>query len=121
MKSEVERNPKFTGPWSFETKYQHSQAFEHKTPEDAEGIGLTQYIHISATKKNRKQLENRYHIDDPVSCAKPRMWMTEPVGQNAIFRDPIQDPIGSNHGRIHSTGQDQDSDEDNKEMKDYLQ
>jgi hypothetical protein len=46
------------------------------------------------------------------------MWMTEPVGQNAIFRDPIQNPIASTHGRIHGTGQNQDSDEDNKEMKD---
>ena len=84
-------------------QHQHGQAVESEAPDDAKGISFTQDIDIAATGKNREQLKKDDQIDDAVRGSKAWMRSPEPVGEDSIFRHPVQDAIGADDGGIHGS------------------
>src|SRR5262249_27988677 len=76
-------------------------------PHHAECIRLAQHEDVAATQEDREQLKSHYEIQNAVRCSVTAVWVTEPVREDSIFRNPVQDPVGPDNGSIHSPGQHQ--------------
>ena len=78
-----------------DAQHQHGQAVESETPDHAEGIRFAQQIHVAVAHQDGEYLENHDQIDDAVGSAKARMRLAEPIGKNAIFRNAVKNPVGT--------------------------
>ena len=50
-------------------------------------------------------LQEDDQVDDAVGGAESRMWLAEPVGEDAVFGDAIEDAVGADDGGIDRAGQ----------------
>ena len=66
------------------------------------------------THQNGEKLQEHNQIDNPVSGAKSRMRLPKPIGENAIFRNAVEDSIGTDDRSIDRAGQDQEADDNDK-------
>ncbi len=48
-------------------------------------------------------------VDDPVGGAESRMRLAEPVGENAILRNAVEDAVGADDGCVDRARQDQET------------
>ena len=116
--SDVERHPPRS--WklrSFVTEHQHRQRFEGEAPHDAERVRLAENVHVPATDQNREHLQQHDQIDQPVRRAVAPMGLSEPVGEDAVLGDAIQDAVGAHDRGIHRASEHQKTDDDNERLE----
>src|SRR4051812_49311302 len=118
---DVRRNLPATFALVLETQYQHGQAVKGETPNHAEGIGFAQQVDIAMACQDGEQLQEHNQIHDPISCAKARMRMTEPVSENAVFRDPVERAVRADDRCVNRAGKNQEPDHDYEAAEDELQ
>ena len=72
---------------------------------------------MSAAEENGKKLKSCNKVDEAVRGPIFAMGMAKPVGQDAVFRHAIQYAVGADNRSIGRARQDQDTDQNNKKMK----
>ncbi len=92
-----------------DAQHQHGQAVEGEAPDHAEGIGLAQQVDIAVADQNGEDLQKHDQVDDPVGGAEARMRLAEPVGENAVFRNAVEDSVGTDDRGIDRARQDQEA------------
>ena len=92
-----------------DAQHQHGQAVEGEAPDHAKGVGLAQQIHVAAAHQNGEDLQNDDQVDDPVGGAESRMRLPEPVGENAVFRNAVENAVGTDDRGIDRARKDQEA------------
>ena len=93
-----------------DAQHQHGQAVEGEAPDHAEGVGLAQQVHVAAAHQDGEDLQNHDQVDDPVGGAESRMRLAEPVGENAVFRNAVENAVGTDDRGIDRARKDQEAD-----------
>ena len=104
-----------------EAQHQHGQAVEGEAPDHAERIGLTQDVDVATAEDDRGQLHADNQVNNAVAAAELFVRTAKPVGQDAIFRYPVQHSIGADDRGIDGAGKDQKTDYDHKYPEYQLQ
>jgi hypothetical protein len=73
--------------------------------------------YIAAAPENGRHLQQNDQIDQPVARAVLPVGLPEPRCKNVIFGNSIQYAVGSNHRGIDRSGQDQDADNHDEDVK----
>src|SRR5882724_8837913 len=95
----------------FETQDEHGAAVEGEAPDNAESVGFAEEVDVAAAVENGDQLEDDHHVDDAVAGAVALVRDSEPVGEDAVFGDAVEDAVGSDDGSVDGAGEDEESDD----------
>ena len=106
---DVGRNLPAAFAFVFDAQHQHGQAVEGEAPDHAEGVGFAQQIDVAVADQNGEKLQEDDQIDDPVGGAEARMRLAEPVGENAVFGNAVEDAVGADDRGIDRAGEDQEA------------
>ena len=104
-----------------EAQNQHRKTVEGEAPDDTEGVRFAQGVDVSATRENRKQLQADNKIDDAVAGSEAAVRLAEPIGEHAVFRHAVQYAVRTDDGGVHGAGENEESDEDDKDLEDQLE
>ncbi len=105
----------------FEAQDEHGQAVEGETPDHAEGIRFTEHIDIAAACQDGEDLQQNDHVDDAGTCPILAVGKAEPIGEDSVFGDAVQDAIGSDDRGVDGAGEDEEPDHHNKCAEDQAQ
>ncbi len=119
--SEIDRHFPAALAFVFEAEHEHGEALEGEAPDDTEGISLAQGVHIAAAGHDGEDLKDDDQVDDAIAGAEPAMGEAEPVGEDAIFRDAVQDAIGADDGGIDGAGKNEKPDDHDKATENEAQ
>ena len=103
---------------ALEAEHQHRHRHEHEAPDHAEGVGFSQGQHVAAAGENRHDLEDHHQVDQPRARAEPGMGLQEPIGQNAVLGDAVQDAVGADDRRVDRPRKDQGADDHHHAVQD---
>ena len=117
----VQRHSPFTVSRLRVAKDQHRQRLEREAPDDAEGVGLAEQVHVAAAEHDRQHLQADDRVDDAVVGAEAAVWLPEPRRQHSVLRDAAQYPARSDDRRVDGARQNQEPDEDDERLKDQPQ
>ena len=104
-----------------EAQDEHGQAVESETPNHAEGIRFTEHIDVAAARQNGEDLQQNDHVDDAGAGPILAVGKAEPIGEDAIFGDTVEDAIGSDNRGVDGAGEDEEPDHDDKCAEDQAQ
>src|SRR5215813_4470811 len=76
-------------------KHEDSQRLQCETPDHSECIQSGEREDVAASKQNRQQLHSYNEIDNAIAGPVPGMRFLKCVGENSIFRDPVQNTVGT--------------------------
>src|SRR5207253_4648557 len=102
-------------------EHQHGQAVESEAPDHTERVRFAQHVDIAVAGQDGEYLEQDHQVDDAMAGSISAMGMTEPVGQHAVLRNPVQYAVGANNRGIYRPRQDQESDHHDKSSKGQAQ
>src|ERR1700674_2238428 len=97
---------------------EYRESIHGKAPDDTKSVEIRQECDVAATDKDGQYLQAHDDIDDPVARAEPGVRLAEPVAENAILGDSIEDAIGAHDGRVDCSRQDERSHDNNETVKD---
>src|ERR1700733_5840703 len=98
-------------------QYQHRDALHRKTPDHAESVEVAEEGDVAAAGDDRDDLERHHQVNDAMRGAETRMRMPEPIREDAIFRDAIQNAVGTDNRGVHGPGENQRADHHHKHME----
>src|SRR6267154_6486100 len=101
----IERNLELALARSRITQDQHRQAIHREAPDHSEGIQVREESNIAAADQNGENLQAYDDVDNPVAGPKARMRLPEPFRQHAIFRNTIQNSIGTADCGVDRSGE----------------
>ena len=111
---EIQGNAIFAFTRLFVAKHENGQAFHGEAPHHAEGVGFTQDENVTAAEDDGKDLKQHHRIDDAVGSAETAMRAAEPLGQDSVFGDAVENAVGSDDGGVDGAGQHEEADYDDE-------
>ena len=64
-----------------------------------------------------QDLQENDDVDDAVAGAKARMWLAEPVAEDAVFGNAVEHAVGADDRGVDGACKDERADHNNKSMK----
>src|SRR5260370_24737008 len=104
-----------------EAQDEHRQTIERETPDHAEGVRFTEHIDVAAARQNGEDLQQNDHVDDAGTCSVLAVGKAEPIGEDAVFGDTVEDAIGSDDRGVDGAREDEEPDHDDKCAEDQAQ
>ena len=52
-----------------------------------------------------------------MGSTEPRMWLSKPIHKHAVFSQPVHYAVGADHGRVHSAGEDEYANNNDKNVE----
>src|SRR5882724_781021 len=98
----------------FETQDEHGEAVESEAPDDAESVGFAEEVDVAAAVEDGEELKDHHHVDNAVAGAVALVRDSEPVGEDAVLGDAVEDAVGADDGGVDGTGEDEESDDDDE-------
>src|SRR5229473_4095495 len=96
---------------------EYRQALHREAPDHPEGIEVREKRYIAPADNDGDDLQQRDNVDDAVGCAEPAVWLTEPVGKNAVFGNSVEHPVGTYDRGIYSARENQRAHHDNEAVE----
>ena len=94
---------------TLKAKNKNAEGFEEEAPDHTEGIGFTEDVHVPLAEDDGDHLEDGDGVDEAVGGAEAGVGLAEPVDQNAIFGDAVENAVGAEDGRVDGPGEDEDT------------
>ena len=117
----IQRHLVFPLPWLRIAEDQHRQPLHREAPHHAERIRFAEDEHVAAAQDDREQLKHNDQVQDAIRCAELLVRLPEPLRQNAVFRDAVQDSVGSDDRGVNSARQHEHPYGDHENMKRKLE
>ena len=114
---EIQRHTIFAVAGMRVTEDQDGHALHGETPNNPESVQVRKEGDVAAADNDREDLQTGDDVDDAIGSAKPAVRLTEPVGENAIFRDAVQYAVRTHNGRVHGAGQNQRAYDDDEAVE----
>src|SRR5208283_3527569 len=95
-------------------QHEHRDGFEDEAPDDSECVGFTEGVDVAPAHDDGEELQSYDDVDDAIGSAVTFVRPPEPVGKHAVFRDSIQNAVGTHNGSVYGAGKDEESDDNNK-------
>src|SRR5712672_3457220 len=114
----IEGNLKLALAGSRITQNQHRQAIHREAPDHSEGIQVREESNIAPADQNGENLQAYDDVDNSIAGTKARMRLPKPFRQHAIFRNTIQNAIGTDDCGVHGTGENKRAHNHDKSVED---
>src|SRR5579884_269511 len=103
------------------TKHENTQRFQEKAPDHAEGVSFAEQIHVAAAGGYRGDLQQRDGVDHAMRRTVLAMGFTEPIQQDAVFGDAVENAVRPDNGGIDGSGENQYADNDDEHVEQKAQ
>ncbi len=118
---DVGRNLPAPFAFVFDPQHQHGQAVEGETPDHSEGVRFAQQIDVAVAHQNGEELQEDDQVHDPVGGAEAGMRLAEPVGEDAVFGDAVEDAVGADDRGIDRAGENEEAHDHDEGAEDQFQ
>ena len=106
--------------WPLIAKDQHRQGLHGETPDHPERISLAERNNVSFAEHDRNYLQTHHEINQAVGCSVFPMGLAKGIGQDAIFRDAVQNTVRTYNGGVYGSREDQGSHQHDECMEEQL-
>ena len=101
-----------------EAEERHGHGHEDERPDDAEGVGFAERVHVAEAGDDDDELQDGDEVDQAVGGAEAFVGMLEPGGEYAVLGQSIEHAVGADHAGVDGAGEDQKADDDDETFHD---
>jgi hypothetical protein len=114
---EIERNAEFPPLRLLIAQHENGNSVQHKTPNHAKSVEVGEKRDIAAAHNDHCDLKANDHVDNSVGGSEAGMRLTEPVRQNAILGNSVENAIGTYDCGVDRAGKNQGAHDDHEDVE----